>query len=59
MALADLDVAEQALGLAGEMICLDPDGKPTAYDVARGPAPEPVADPDVARRGLVAVRRGR
>ena len=57
MGLEDLDAAERALGLAGEMICLDPDGKPMDYDVARGSAPEPVADLDAARRGLVAMRR--
>jgi hypothetical protein len=55
-ALADLDAAEQALGLGGEIIYLDAAGAPTDRAAGRGPAPEPVGDSEVVRQALAAMR---
>lgn len=53
---AKFDEQTKDLGLSGEIICLDVNGKPVPWDNGRGIAPEPVADPTVRTQALSALR---
>ena len=45
------------LGLFGEIICLDPHGRPINWNTGRGVDPEPVGDDQVRQTSLTSLRR--
>jgi len=57
LSLDDLEKHKQELGLFGEIICLDADGNPIAWNANRGQLPEPVTDKVVCSQSLTALRR--
>jgi hypothetical protein len=57
LALDELEQAGQSLGVKGEIEYLAPDGAPISAGADRGPAPEPVDDPELRRYALSGMRR--
>ena len=55
--LSLLRARRRALGLLGEVVCLDPEGQPVDPAVGRGEDPVPVDDPGVRSRALTALRQ--
>jgi hypothetical protein len=45
------------LGLFGEIVCLNPEGEPIAWDTGRRSEPEPVTDINVCQQSLTNLRR--
>jgi hypothetical protein len=45
------------LGLFGEIVCLNPEGKPVAWDADRKSEPEPVTDVKICQQSLTSLRR--
>jgi SLOG-like protein len=43
--------------LFGEIVCLNPEGQPVAWEANRKSAPEPVTDIDLCQRSLTGLRR--
>jgi len=56
LAKADFEKQVDDLGLFGEIVCLDLDGKPVAWGNGRGVDPEPVSDATVRMQALSALR---
>jgi hypothetical protein len=45
------------LGLFGEIVCLNPEGKPVAWETTRKSEPEPVTDSNLSQQSLTSLRR--
>jgi hypothetical protein len=55
--LSRLDDHYKDLGLYGEIVCLDPEGREINPATGRGEAPEVIADPTLRARALTALRQ--
>jgi hypothetical protein len=56
LTLSALEASANDLGLNGQIVCLDPDGKEVDPANGRGEPPEPVTDADLKKRALTAMR---
>jgi hypothetical protein len=57
LALSELEMNRRALGLFGQIVCLDPDGNEIEPGSSRGENPEPVVDAEVRGEALTGLRR--
>jgi len=57
LSLSELRRGTRDLGLFGDLVCLDVQGRPVAPDLGRGEDPVPEGDSDVITEGLTGMRR--